>query len=198
MYPSQCWFVCTKKRLAGSLPNGPALFTPCTPNINGCAASGQRLTGLAQFNASFSVPSSLDAYSIRLDHVINAKFTVFGRYNYSPSSVVSRGAFPPPLTVLNTVEPLSSSVQTATVGLTQMITPRISNEAKANYSNDRVGTKLILDNFGGAVPLPDSLIALQVRLKSSGTFGSTGSTIRNGPSRHRRTPTRIRRQNSKP
>jgi hypothetical protein len=29
---------------------------------------------------------------------------------------------------------------------------------RANYSNDRVGTKYYLDNFGGAVPLPDSVL----------------------------------------
>jgi hypothetical protein len=49
-------------------------------------------------------------------------------------------------------EPLSSSVQTGTVGLNQIITPRISNEIRANYSNDRVGAKYSLDHFGGAVP----------------------------------------------
>src|SRR5262249_7420689 len=47
--------------------------------------------GLAQFNAGFSNPSSLDAYAIRVDHVINSKLTLFGRYNYSPSSLDQRG-----------------------------------------------------------------------------------------------------------
>ena len=140
------------------LPDGPELFNPCTPNVNGCPASGQRPTGLAQFNATFSNPSSLDAYSIRLDHVINSKFTLFGRYNYSPSNVDSRGAFAPPQATLSAVEPLSSSVQTVTLGLAETITPGISNELRANYSNDRVATRFFLDNFGGAVPLPDSAL----------------------------------------
>ena len=143
---------------AFSLPNGPELFMSCTPGVNRCPASGQKQTGLAQFNAGFSNPSSLDAYSIRLDHVINSKFTLFGRYNYSPSDIDSRGAFAPPLTVLSTLRPLDSSVQTITVGFTETITTAISNEVRANYSNDRVGTRIVLDNFGGAVPLPDSLL----------------------------------------
>src|SRR6267142_1968141 len=46
--------------------------------------------GLAQFNASFSNPSSLDAYSIRVDQVVNSKVSLFGRYNYSPSSLAQR------------------------------------------------------------------------------------------------------------
>jgi hypothetical protein len=47
-------------------------------------------------------------------------------------------------------------VQTFTLGLAEQIQPQISNEVRANYSNDRVGTVFHLDNFGGAVPLPDS------------------------------------------
>jgi outer membrane receptor protein involved in Fe transport len=49
-------------------------------------------------------------------------------------------------------------VQTFTVGLNGLITPRVSNEARVNYSNDRVATKYFLDNFGGAVPLSDSAL----------------------------------------
>src|SRR6267154_1874511 len=112
--------------------------------------------GLAQFNAGYSDPSMLNAYAIRVDHVINSKFSLFGRYNYSPSSLDLRGFIPPPYTVLSTTELLSSSEQTLTVGLTDLIKPGISNEVRANYGNDRVSTKLVSDNFGGAVPLPDT------------------------------------------
>jgi len=114
--------------------------------------------GSAQFNGSYSNPASLDAYSIRMDQVINSKLSLFGRYNYSPSSITQRGAFPSNGVVLSNTESLSSSVQTFTVGSTQIINQRISNELRANYSNDRVGTNYVLDNFGGAVPLPDSLL----------------------------------------
>jgi hypothetical protein len=42
-------------------------------------ANGAELgAGLAQFNASFSNPSTLDAYSFRVDQVVNSKFTFFG------------------------------------------------------------------------------------------------------------------------
>jgi len=122
-------------------------------------ANGAELgEGLAQFNASFSDPSTLNAYSMRVDQIINWKLNLFGRYNYSPSSFDQRGWLPAPFTVLSTTESMSSSVQTVTVGLTQLIEPEISNEVRANYSNHRVGTKLALDHFGGAVPPPDSLL----------------------------------------
>jgi len=114
--------------------------------------------GLAQFNGSYSNPSSLNAYSIRVDHIINSKLSLFGRYNYSPSDFSQRGPYITSERVLSTSQYISSSVQTFTVGLNQVLTPRITNEIRANYSNDRVKTKYVGDNFGGAVPLPDSLV----------------------------------------
>src|SRR5713226_5356172 len=122
-------------------------------------ANGAQLgAGLAQFNSGYSNPSSLDAASIRVDHSINSKLNLFGRYNYSPSSLNQRGPFTGAGYVLSQTTKLSSSLQTGTAGLTQLITPAISNEVRANYSNDRVGGKNVLDNFGGAVPLPDSAL----------------------------------------
>jgi len=141
---------------AASRQQAPAATQPFLnvyPVANGAAVG----PGLAQFNASFSQPSSLDAYSIRLDHVINSKFTLFGRYNYSPSDLDQRAPFPG-TPVLSSTESLSSSVHTLTFGLTELITAGISNEVRANYSNDRIGTKFLLDSFGGAVPLLDSAL----------------------------------------
>jgi hypothetical protein len=130
-------------------------FLNAYPLPNGPAAG----PGLAQFNASFSNPSSLDSYSIRLDQVINSKLTLFGRYNYSPSDLDQRA----PLLgtnsfILSLKEAIYSSVQTMTTGLTERITPGISNEVRANYSNDRLGSVYSMDDFGGAVPLPDALL----------------------------------------
>jgi Carboxypeptidase regulatory-like domain len=47
--------------------------------------------GLAEFNASYSDPSTLDATSLRVDHKVGDKLTLFGRYNYSPSESAVRG-----------------------------------------------------------------------------------------------------------
>ena len=119
-------------------------------------ANGAELgSGLAQFNAGFSNPSSVDAYSIRVDHLVNSKLTIFGRYSHSPSSTTQRG---PLGAALSTTESLDSSVHTLTIGSTQLITPFVSNEVRANYSNDRVSSRYALDHFGGAVPPPDSVL----------------------------------------
>ncbi|MGA9529085.1 MAG: TonB-dependent receptor [Terriglobales bacterium] len=127
-------------------------------------------SNLAQYNASYSDPSSLNAYSIRIDQVINSKLTLFGRYNYSPSDLFQRGPYFSSEPVLSMQELVSSSVHTFTLGFNQLITPRITNEVRANYSNDRVGTTYILDNFGGAVPLSDSLLYPPGYSSANGAF----------------------------
>jgi len=135
-----------------STPIQPYLSAYPVPNGSSLGA------GLAQFNSSFSNPSTLDAYSIRMDQVLSSKLTFFGRYNYSPSSVDQRG---PPLafgSVLSTREFASFSIQTFTVGLTDIINHEISNDVRVNYSNNRVGIRYALDHFGGADPVLDSVL----------------------------------------
>lgn len=112
----------------------------------------------ADFNGSYSNPSTLNAYSIRMDHMVNSKITLFGRYNYSPSNFTQRApneGFEPNLA---TTQNTSSSIQTFTLGSTQLISPRMSNAVRANYSMNRFATTLAMDNFGGASPLPDSAL----------------------------------------
>jgi hypothetical protein len=142
---------------APSREQAPASMLPylnAYPIANGVEVGA----GLAQFNAGYSNPSTLNAYSIRLDQVLNSKSTLFGRYDYSPSSTEQRGANLGAGSVLSTTQLTSSSVRTFTVGLTEVINRGISNDIRANYSNDRVGTKFGLDNFGGAVPLSDEVL----------------------------------------
>ena len=141
---------------AASRQQAPAAVQPflnAFPAANGAALG----SGLAQFNASYSNPTSLDAYSIRVDHTINSKLSLFGRYDYSPSSLDQRGA-PFTTTALSTTDFVDSSVHTFTIGLTHLIKTSISNEVRANYSNQRLGSDYDLDDFGGAVPPPNSLL----------------------------------------
>src|SRR5262249_21207245 len=141
---------------AASRQQAPAAMQPylnAYPIANGPALG----PGIAQFNASYSNPSTLNAGSIRLDHALNSKVTLFARYNDSPSSLDQRS---PVLAgpVLSMTQSLLSSVQTGTIGATALITPGISDEVRANYSNQEVSSRFHLDNFGGAAPLPDSLL----------------------------------------
>jgi hypothetical protein len=105
---------------------------------------------IAEFNSSFSNKSSLDAYSLRLDHNLAHNLTLFGRYNYSPSELVIRGNGG----ALSTQSPTEITTQTFTVGTTWQPVPHAANDLRVNYSHVSANSRSFLDDFGGAVPLP--------------------------------------------
>jgi hypothetical protein len=103
--------------------------------------------GIAQFDKSYSNPSSLDAYSLRIDHRLNNKVNLFGRYNYSPSQNLSRGGA---LSVINSTH---ITTQTGTVGSTWALSSALTNDLRFNYSRATAEGFSYMDGFGGAVPL---------------------------------------------
>jgi hypothetical protein len=106
--------------------------------------------GLAEFDASFSNPSTVNATSIRMDHSVRRKLSLFGRYDYAPSYFFTRGA----LTGLSlSVAPHGSfGTTTLTLGATHVVGPKINNDLRFNYSRVRAGASYPADDFGGAVP----------------------------------------------
>ena len=153
------------------LPNGP----------------GDVPTGVAQFNASYSNPSSLDAWSLRLDDKLADKLTVFARYNYSPSTITQRGQAP--FYALSAVSSSSITTQTATIGATWGLSSISANDFRFNYSRTSGHTSGYLDDFGGAVPpaaltfpspftAANSLLNLQIFSLQNGTL-ATGLFGRN-------------------
>ena len=118
-------------------------FDPNQPNLG---------NGVAQFDASFSNPSTLDAYSLRIDHKLSNKVNLFGRYNYSPSEATQRGTGNSiPLSNLSLTD---ITTQTATLGSTWVISPTATNDLRFNFSRVNANSHGTLDAFGGAVPLP--------------------------------------------
>lgn len=132
-------------------PNGKEVLTQCTANVNGCPASGEQPTGIAELNASYSNPASLDAYSLRLDQLVNRKVVLFARYNNSPSEIVQRGSGG--ISPLSVVSPTRITIQTATAGATWTPMPSVVNDFRANYSQTNATNIQHLDDFGGATPL---------------------------------------------
>ncbi|MGA7792417.1 MAG: TonB-dependent receptor [Candidatus Acidiferrales bacterium] len=130
------------------LPNPTSPEILCDPTTDPtCPPSGA--TGYAAFNASYSNPGTLDAYSLRVDHKINDRLNLFGRYNYSPSELTQRGSF----ASLSSVSPMKITTQTGTLGVTWAISPVAANEFRFNYSTTDASSSENLDSFGGAVPL---------------------------------------------
>lgn len=111
---------------------------------------------LAEFAASFSNPSTLNATSIRIDHTFGKKGMLFGRYNVSPSNSTQRAGGGP--SSLNDLSKLRFKTQTLTFGTTLIATDRIVNDFRINYSSNTGDSVFSLDGFGGAVVPPDSLV----------------------------------------
>jgi hypothetical protein len=107
---------------------------------------------LAQFSAAYSNPASGDATSIRLDHVVNNRLSLFARYSYALSESDSR------------VESLSHVIfnqvntNSLTAGGILAFTSTIGNEFRVNYSTNRSRHLNAVDDFRGTISPPDSLL----------------------------------------
>ena len=122
------------------LPNGPNLGN-----------------GTAGFTASYSNPSTLNSSGIRIDYLPWNKVTIFGRYNDAPSNLDQRAGGTFQSNYSNVLD-LKYRTQTLTLGSSQALTPRLTNEVRFNYSRSRASSVYTLDNFGGAVPPPESAL----------------------------------------
>lgn len=113
------------------LPNGP-----------------EQTDGLAMFTSGFSNPSTMDSKSIRIDHNLSSRFKLFGRYSDTPSDSDSRGS-----SNLAIIDTTVVNVKTVTLGLTSMLSSRLSNDLRANVTGNDSSYLISFDNFGGATPL---------------------------------------------
>jgi outer membrane receptor protein involved in Fe transport len=108
-------------------------------------------TGWAAYNYAVSNPATMDAYSIRIDHTVSSKLTLFGRFNQSPSNstTYSGGAYG---------TAMKESTQTLTLGATSALTARLSNEFRINHSRQLAQQQYVLATYGGAVPVDTALL----------------------------------------
>ncbi len=102
----------------------------------------------APFAAAYSQPSSIDSTGLRVDHLINDRFRIFGRFSYVPSSTTSRYAS-------NLAQVTNSQInsKTFTVGSTNILSARATNEFRFNVTLPDQVTSVWIDDFGGATPL---------------------------------------------
>lgn len=113
--------------------------------------------GFSEFTASYSDPSSLIAYSGRLDQIIGKHVVLFGRFNQASSGTTQRGGGDIPgfeSQSLNTVGYTSLQTATLTVGATAMLTSKLINDLRTNISLSTGSTIFEMDTFGGAKFLP--------------------------------------------
>jgi hypothetical protein len=107
-------------------------------------------TGL--FTGSYSNSATLDATSLRIDHTLNSRVSLFARYNYAPSSMVARQY------ALSMLATTPVRTQTATVGVNTRLSHLAADTLRANYSEQSSDDINSVDSFGGATPPPPSLL----------------------------------------
>jgi hypothetical protein len=111
-------------------------------------------SGWAPSSYSLSGPGRMDAYSIRVDHNVSSKLTLFGRFNESPSNTTTfysfqGGAFG---------NRYNESTRSLTLGATSVLSSRLSNEFRFNYSRQLGQREYVPNAYGGGVPVDPALL----------------------------------------
>jgi Carboxypeptidase regulatory-like domain/TonB dependent receptor/TonB-dependent Receptor Plug Domain len=135
-------------------PNGTVSTTSCT----------------GAFTGSYSNTATLDATSVRIDHNLSSKFSIFGRYNYAPSQTVSRAYS------LSMLEASPVNTQTLTAGLNMLLKSDLANTLRGNYSSQTSSTVNSLDAFRGSTPLPANVILGSLAAQNSNASFETFDT----------------------
>jgi hypothetical protein len=129
----------------------PAALLPLLnafPVENG-GSDGQN-DGFGYYITTVSYPSRLNSTSVRLDHSIGDKLSIFGRYASTPSNTTTYSEAISSTTQYNT--------QTATVGATYAPSSHQSNELRFNFTDESGTLTDQSTNLGGAVPFSLSSI----------------------------------------
>ena len=108
--------------------------------------------GVVPYTTSFTNPSSLNATSVRIDHTVNDRVSIFGRFNYAPSEDKQRARF----CAASCVADLTFKTETLTLGSTQVFSSKISNDLRVNFSKSKANQTYFIDNYGGAIAPPQS------------------------------------------
>jgi hypothetical protein len=118
------------------VPNGKDFGTAAAPS-------------LAQFVQPFSVPSHIDSSSIRVDHTVGPRLSLFFRFADTPTYARSRGTSGSASALTTT----SFNTQTYTLGAVSELSARINNDFRLGYARSDAQVKSALDDFGGAAPI---------------------------------------------
>jgi hypothetical protein len=121
------------------LPNCPPVSANCSSDLG---------DGLGQFIGTWSNPSSIDSYSIRLDHSLGQRLRLFFRFSDVPSSQTSRlgGSVSDPAVQFHT----DIGLRTYTLGVTSALSSRADNEFRLNRSAFDGDDSSAITNFMGS------------------------------------------------
>lgn len=114
------------------------------PVQNGIDYGTSASPSLAEFIKAYSLPSSIDSFSTRIDHNVSPKLMLFFRAGDTPSYTASRPYF--------SYQKNSIDAQTYTLGANSQLTDKLDNEFRLGYARSDSSEIATLDNFGGAIP----------------------------------------------
>jgi hypothetical protein len=123
------------------LPTGPPIDPTCDNITNPC---------LGTLTATYSNPSTFNSTSIRIDHSLTNKISLFARYNHAPSYDALRD--------WEELQYDNVSTDTLTAGATITFAPTKTNDFRANWSRSTGTTSNSLTNFDGGVAPPASVL----------------------------------------
>ena len=143
-------------------------------------ANGPELTqSTATFAGAVANPLKSKSFGVKFDRTLSRKWRGFLRYGYSDWNGQSRGTED---TAANVLTRSGSLAQTLTAGFLYTGANSKTTDLRVNYSVDQTSAGSIQDGFGGAVPLPQTLIFPTKIVGGSGTFdlsviGATGYAV---------------------
>jgi hypothetical protein len=174
--------ICPAGREPGANALQPVLNAFPLPSSSGLADAAD---GLGQFIGSWSNASSVNSTSVRFDHTVSDKLRLFFRFGGTPSSSATRrpSASTTPPTLVDTD---MYSLRTYTAGASTLLSSRLGNEFRLNYTSNDVTDHLDIRPLGGSSPL--NLLRLAGLGPDSSSLvlfvlGSTFLALAQGPTR---------------
>jgi hypothetical protein len=146
---------CTTTGLPGGPPSPtidpaliPYLLVPPAPNY---VPSTITSTTTSQYFGTYSNPSTAYATSLRLTHQLNSRVQVFARALYSPSELKTRQA--------NNITDTKFNEKSYTLGVNSVVTSRLANELRLNYTRNSGDNLNTLDTYGGGTVPTAAMLA---------------------------------------
>jgi hypothetical protein len=120
------------------LPYCPNSASNCTTDIG---------NGLGEFIGTWSNPSQIDSTSIRLDHAIATRLKLFFRFSDTSSNLDQHLSGPYDNPAGSVATPYT--VRTFTLGATAVLSSRVANSFRLNYTSNGTSSSGSIGSFGG-------------------------------------------------
>jgi Carboxypeptidase regulatory-like domain/TonB dependent receptor len=116
-------------------------------------APDDQANGVAQYIAGWSNPSSIDSTSVRFDHVVKDRTRLFFRFSNTHSDSAALQGLPTGAAAPSVNQTSTYTMRTYTGGASTLISSRLSNEFRVNYSSNVTTSVNAIESVGGNTPV---------------------------------------------